>query len=353
MSVNALVAADHALLTTEAQYFSLQGVEQALQVVDLARDTLNPEPRLLGVVLNIANMRTKHARADPRGAARALRRQGLPHRHPAVDRATPESAERGGPDPRLPPRPRRGLPVARRRAAAALCSGRSCSPRSTSSPPSSYPRAQPGRDDGSARAARRARAVAGARRARGAGLRRRPRPRAGAPPGSRRPPGGLQPGAARGRLRRPGGDRRARRAWAARRRPDRAARASFTSSWAAPPRRRSAPTGSPRPTTRSPSRWASSPLGSRLESVAVALAARAVRAAGRSSAACSSPGRRWPTSPGCAARAAGGPSATASTSSETGWPALPRPRSSAAATSTRARCRRSACSASAATTSAG
>jgi chromosome partitioning protein len=62
LSVNALVAADHALLTTEAQYFSLQGVEQALQVVDLARDSLNPELDLLAVVLNIANMRTKHSR---------------------------------------------------------------------------------------------------------------------------------------------------------------------------------------------------------------------------------------------------------------------------------------------------
>ena len=33
-----------------------------MQVVDLARDSLNPELELLGVVLNIANMRTKHAR---------------------------------------------------------------------------------------------------------------------------------------------------------------------------------------------------------------------------------------------------------------------------------------------------
>ncbi len=32
-----------------------------MEVVDLARDSLNPELQLLGVVLNIANMRTKHA----------------------------------------------------------------------------------------------------------------------------------------------------------------------------------------------------------------------------------------------------------------------------------------------------
>ena len=62
LSVNALVASDQDLLTTEAQYFSLHGVEQAMEVVELARDSLNPELELLGVVLNIANMRTRHAR---------------------------------------------------------------------------------------------------------------------------------------------------------------------------------------------------------------------------------------------------------------------------------------------------
>ena len=62
LTVNALVAATHAILSTEAQYFSLQGMEQAVHVLDLARDTLNPELELLGVCLNIANMRTRHAR---------------------------------------------------------------------------------------------------------------------------------------------------------------------------------------------------------------------------------------------------------------------------------------------------
>jgi chromosome partitioning protein len=62
LTVNALVASTHAILSTEAQYFSLQGVEQAMEVLGLARDTLNPELEHLGVVLNIANMRTKHAR---------------------------------------------------------------------------------------------------------------------------------------------------------------------------------------------------------------------------------------------------------------------------------------------------
>jgi chromosome partitioning protein len=62
LTVNALVAADHALITAEAQYFALQGVEQAMEVVDLARDSLNEQLSLLGVLLNLADMRTVHSR---------------------------------------------------------------------------------------------------------------------------------------------------------------------------------------------------------------------------------------------------------------------------------------------------
>jgi chromosome partitioning protein len=62
LTVNALVAADRALITAEAQYFALQGVEQAMQVVELARESLNPQLTLLGVLLNLADMRTVHSR---------------------------------------------------------------------------------------------------------------------------------------------------------------------------------------------------------------------------------------------------------------------------------------------------
>jgi chromosome partitioning protein len=62
LTVNALVASDYALLSAEAQYFALQGVEQALEVIELARDSLNPDLKWLGVILNIADMRTRHSR---------------------------------------------------------------------------------------------------------------------------------------------------------------------------------------------------------------------------------------------------------------------------------------------------
>ena len=68
-----VVAADYALLSTEAQYFSLQGVEQALEVIELAKESLHPDLEWLGVVLNIADLRT-----DPRarGARAAQERFG-------------------------------------------------------------------------------------------------------------------------------------------------------------------------------------------------------------------------------------------------------------------------------------
>ena len=75
LTVNALVAADRALLSTEAEYFSLQGVEQAMEVVELARDSLNPELELLGVVPQHRQHAHPPRPPDAGGAARALRRQ--------------------------------------------------------------------------------------------------------------------------------------------------------------------------------------------------------------------------------------------------------------------------------------
>jgi chromosome partitioning protein len=62
LTVNAVVAADYALISTEAQYFSLQGVEQALEIIELAKENLHPDLEWLGVLLNIADLRTIHSR---------------------------------------------------------------------------------------------------------------------------------------------------------------------------------------------------------------------------------------------------------------------------------------------------
>jgi chromosome partitioning protein len=62
LTFNALVAADYALVTAVAQYFAVQGVEQAMAVIGLAQDNLNPQLSLLGVLLNLTDMRTVHSR---------------------------------------------------------------------------------------------------------------------------------------------------------------------------------------------------------------------------------------------------------------------------------------------------
>jgi chromosome partitioning protein len=94
LTVNALVAADHALISSEAEYFSLQGVEQALEVIELAKDSLHPDLDWLGVVLNIADLRLIHARE----ALQSLRERFGDRVFRAVIRRSvryAESAERG------------------------------------------------------------------------------------------------------------------------------------------------------------------------------------------------------------------------------------------------------------------
>jgi chromosome partitioning protein len=94
LTVNALVAADYALISSEAEYFSLQGVEQALEVVELAKESLHPDLEWLGVVLNIADMRLVHSRE----ALKQLRERFGDKLFGAVIRRSvryAESAERG------------------------------------------------------------------------------------------------------------------------------------------------------------------------------------------------------------------------------------------------------------------
>ena len=98
LTVNALVAAEYALLSAEAQYFALQGVEQALEVIELARDSLNPELEWLGVVRTSPTCaRGTRARRSIRCASttarscstrRSARRSRMPSRQSARSRSS-------------------------------------------------------------------------------------------------------------------------------------------------------------------------------------------------------------------------------------------------------------------------
>jgi chromosome partitioning protein len=62
LTVNGLVASDWAIISAEAQYFALQGVQGALDVVEQAKEYYAPDLELAGVLMNIADMRTVHSR---------------------------------------------------------------------------------------------------------------------------------------------------------------------------------------------------------------------------------------------------------------------------------------------------
>src|SRR2546423_2518614 len=62
LTINGLVAADWALISSEAQYFALQGVQGALTVIEEAREYYNSDLEFLGVLMNIADLRTVHSR---------------------------------------------------------------------------------------------------------------------------------------------------------------------------------------------------------------------------------------------------------------------------------------------------
>src|SRR3954463_11938823 len=62
LTVNGLVAADYALISAEAQYFALQAVNGALELIEQAREYYNDDLEFLGVLMNIADMRTTHSR---------------------------------------------------------------------------------------------------------------------------------------------------------------------------------------------------------------------------------------------------------------------------------------------------
>jgi chromosome partitioning protein len=62
LTINGLVAADYALISSEAQYFALQGTTGAIELIEQVREYYNDDLELLGVLLNIADMRTTHSR---------------------------------------------------------------------------------------------------------------------------------------------------------------------------------------------------------------------------------------------------------------------------------------------------
>ena len=57
LTLNALVAAESVLITTQCEYYALEGMSNLTQTIDLVRASLNPGLELLGVLLTMYDAR--------------------------------------------------------------------------------------------------------------------------------------------------------------------------------------------------------------------------------------------------------------------------------------------------------
>ncbi len=62
LTVNGLTAAREALVPVQAEYYALEGLAQLLGTIDLVRERVNPDLRLLGIVITMLDGRTRLGR---------------------------------------------------------------------------------------------------------------------------------------------------------------------------------------------------------------------------------------------------------------------------------------------------
>ena len=58
LTINALCAADGVLVPVQCEYYALEGVTQILRTIDLARERLNPNLKVEGIVFTMYDART-------------------------------------------------------------------------------------------------------------------------------------------------------------------------------------------------------------------------------------------------------------------------------------------------------
>jgi len=59
LTVNALTASDSVLVPMQCEYYALEGLSQLLKTIELVRDRLNPRLEIEGILLTMADYRTK------------------------------------------------------------------------------------------------------------------------------------------------------------------------------------------------------------------------------------------------------------------------------------------------------
>ncbi|MCX7926902.1 MAG: AAA family ATPase [Candidatus Omnitrophica bacterium] len=62
LTINALCAADSVLVPVQCEYYALEGLSQLINTVNLIRDNINPQLKIEGIVLTLADFRTNLSR---------------------------------------------------------------------------------------------------------------------------------------------------------------------------------------------------------------------------------------------------------------------------------------------------
>ena len=77
LTLNALVAADSVLVPLQCEYYALEGISALMGTIKLARQQLNPNLELEGVVLTMYDGRTNLARQVTAEARKFLDRKSV------------------------------------------------------------------------------------------------------------------------------------------------------------------------------------------------------------------------------------------------------------------------------------
>lgn len=59
LTLNGLVAADHVLIPVQAEYYALEGLDQLVKTIDLVRENIKPELKVLGAVITMFDSRVR------------------------------------------------------------------------------------------------------------------------------------------------------------------------------------------------------------------------------------------------------------------------------------------------------
>ncbi len=62
LTINGLAAAERVIIPVQCEYYALEGLSQLFQTVDLVRNSLNPQLKILGVLLTMYDKRNKLAK---------------------------------------------------------------------------------------------------------------------------------------------------------------------------------------------------------------------------------------------------------------------------------------------------